>query len=300
VTGWRGATLAAAVALLYGGLLVTAMALPFAAAMPLGLAALLGYTMLMRPVAAWAGTGAQLCITLAVLAALAALLALAGGGLAKLTGAPPPWPGPVAALAGVALARLAWSARQAGEMDAFLDEALAAVEGQAARLAPEDEADRRRMLSDLPEAEARLVREAVAEAVAAGDEGAALDRALDPVEDAGLWDVAAIELAGLPAPAAPRARAALALRPEIAGRQLGDLEVENAVMAALASDARVAADVARRALAAVEEVAHLWRFLPPTWALREAAGRLGDPAEAPLQALAERIEALAAEDGEMP
>jgi hypothetical protein len=301
MTGWRGRALAGGIALVYGGLLLSGMALPFAVAAPVGLAALLAYTILMRPVAQWGGAPARLGLTLVVLGAMASLLALAGGGLALLTGAPPGWLGPAAAVAGIALSRVAWSARKAAELDSFLDEAIAGIEG-ASSLAAADPAAMgggRRTFDSLDADEARAVQDVVDECLAlpTDADGALLDGILDRVEAAGLADVAAIELDRSAGPAAARARAALALRPEIAKLAFGSFETGDAMVAALdCGDAGVAGDIARRARAAIEEEPDLWRLLPDPAVLAVAGDRLGEPARSALQSLSARIEALSGED----
>lgn len=130
----RHAALAGA-ALLYAGAVATGAAAGAAAGVPAILACLMLWTVLLRPAGQWSGPGSagalRLALTLAVLAALAAVLWAVGQAVARMAGAPPPWAGPAAALAGIALARAAWSPRRAAAMEAFLDDALAQVRAAA-------------------------------------------------------------------------------------------------------------------------------------------------------------------------
>lgn len=142
MTHWRRNGIVLGLVGLYLGVFLGGMALPFAQAWLIGTAAMLVYTQLMRPAEHWMGL-VRLPLTLLVLAALVALLAYAGAGLAKLTGAPPTWLGPALALGGVALSRSVWSAAKARELDAFLEQAITEVE-EAGRSLRADAGDEER------------------------------------------------------------------------------------------------------------------------------------------------------------
>lgn len=118
---------------LYLGVFLGGMALPATRAWPLGFAAMMLYTALMRPPEQWR-TGLRLLVTLPVIGALVALIVYAGAGLAHVLGwAPPPALGPGLALAGVALSRAVWSAARERDLAAFLTEARQHLEAEAER-----------------------------------------------------------------------------------------------------------------------------------------------------------------------
>lgn len=311
--GWRYLLLWSGLVAFYLGQIVTGALWPFAAAAPLGLAAMLLYTLLMRPVAQWSG-GGRLPLTLIVLAVLAALLAGAGAGLAWLIGFPalPLWSGPLVTFAGIAAARLSGVAARSAEMDAFLDDAIAQIEGKTREIRAElDAAPERRGIDDLTDEDQATIRTALAqfaalpsdppEAPAPPGWHESISGIIEPLEDKSLWLVALDELANADWRHLPNveARALFALRPYVAASTLGQLDGHDAMLAALnAKVPRIAEAVAAEALQTMDLLPGLWREMPTPQALRQRADTVfaGTPAETPLRALADRVEALEAED----
>jgi hypothetical protein len=271
------------------------------------------YTLLMRPVAQWSG-GGKLPLTLFVLAVLAALLAGAGAGLAWLIGFPalPLWVGPVVTFGGVVAARATGSAARAAEIDAFLDDAIAQIEGKAQEIRDDqDAAPDRRGIDDLPEDGQAVIRAALDQLAALPsdppeaparpgwhDEIGAI---VAPLEDRYLWQVALDELANANWRHLPNveARALFALRPYVAGKALGQLDSHDAMLAALnAKVPRIAEAVAVEAGRTIELMPVFCCEMPTPQALRQRADTVfsGTEAEPALRALADRVEALEEED----
>lgn len=309
MTGWRGAMLKAGIAGLYLGIFLAGMALPFAVALPVALALMLLYTVLMRPVAQWAPNAVVLGISLLTLAALSALIVLAAAGLARLTGAPPAWFGPALGLAGIAASRASWSARKAGEMDAFLDDALNQLQGFASSF-PAEEEPAGLSAADAASVSAALERLAALpndppEAPARPETAAQMEAILAPLERPDLWQAAADALYSARREHLPNleASALFLLRERVAWLSLGQFQIHDALLAAVRSRAgRIAISTAAAAERALAEAPELWIEIPDATRLRAAAADLLGPPEAraALERLAQLQERAAAEDGNIP
>jgi hypothetical protein len=240
-----------------------------------------------RPVAAPSPTRiAGLIVLLSVLAALIHAVGALAAAVFGLVWELPFWFPAAVSLLGVILAR----PPAVAEMDAFLDEAAATLEGMAA------EAARANAAFDVTlgdEGEA-IFRDAMAAVREAGGDPARLDAALAPLEALPAGQVLARLEGG-----SAFAEAGFALRPGVAVWLVGSGAAGRALSRALrlahaAEDPALADYAAAKALALAEALPEARIDLPEPAALRQEAQRFADtPAGAALAALADRLEGAA-------
>lgn len=235
-----------ALGMLYAGMvLVGATGVGAGIGIAANLGVLMFYTIVMRPVEQWMGSGAagalRLIMTLTVLALLAAVLWGLGRLIALAAGPLPlaPWTGIMLALGGIGFARLVWSPAREAEMQAVLDHALAELTGEAqsaeyrAMRDAEDEARWSRF-----NVEIATIRAACAEG---RGEPRALVAALAPVLTRDTFREALIELDEIGGPHALRCSLALMARPEVLPGWNSEADVLLRLKRALETDPETAA-----------------------------------------------------------
>lgn len=292
--------------LLYLGAFLTGAGLPYPVGIPVIVAGMMTWNLLLKPPVQWGGHNPRLFVLgLLALTVVAGVLWTMGSGFAAVVGPMPPWAGPLGMALGIGMSRAVWSAKQAAELDQAIDGMIAQIENPDQRPAsgppPQDddltpEETRRegivlpliRMAPDTPDAEAEA-RVAQAMAELADDQFEAHDRLYrELLHDTGHPDAT---------DAARRGHIRWLLnRGCEAGPQARILVAQ--AFAVADADAALLDLCCALAPPRLETLRDPWDSFPNEVSLRDQARTPGLPADtaAALSALADRIRAITPED----